>query len=75
VKGLAVIRQKSGPGWCRQRFGVVPAAPPFINSVNKGYSNFCLVKFILFNKFEAYKVNLSITIKVSVGFEIVLDSN
>jgi hypothetical protein len=47
----------------------------FINSVNKGYNKFYLIKFILFNKFEAYKVDLNITIKVNIGFEIISDSN
>jgi hypothetical protein len=44
----------------------------FVDSVDKGYSEFRLVKLILFSKFEAYKVDLSITVKVGIGFKIVL---
>jgi hypothetical protein len=47
----------------------------FVNSVNKGYSEFSLAKLILLNKFEANKVDLSITIKISIGFKIVLDGD
>jgi hypothetical protein len=47
----------------------------FINSFEKRYSKFRLAKLIFLNKFEANKVNLSITIKISIGFEIISDSN
>jgi hypothetical protein len=34
-----------------------------------------LAKLILLDKFEADKVDLSITVKVGIGFEIVLDGD